>query len=57
MEFITLQHLTFSFKVVDLDLNRLNLPIDLNWKSSKFTTTVKLLLNINQNTVFVEPHH
>lgn len=57
MEFTTLLHLTFSFKVVDLDLNRLNLPIDLNWKSSKFTTTVKLLLNMNQNTVFVEPHH
>ena len=57
MEFITLQHLTFSFKIVDLDLNQLNLPIDLDWKSSKFTTTVKLLLNMNQNTVFVEPHH
>jgi hypothetical protein len=57
MEFTTLLHLKFSFKVADLDLNRLNLPIDLNWKSSKFTTTVKLLLNMNQNTVFVEPHH
>ena len=42
--------------VIDLDLNQSSQPIDLDWKSSEFTTIVKLLLNTNQNTVFVEPH-
>lgn len=45
--------------MVVVSLNLLDQLIDLNlhYWNSKSTTIVKLLLNMNQNTIFIIQHH